>query len=93
VDGHWYGYDLTWTNDADRARLTIAVPGIRSRRVVDAVVAEVRHVLGLDLDVMLFYRAVAVDSVLTGLILWFRGLRPTLLPRLFEMLVGSVCVQ
>ena len=27
VDGRWHGYDLSWTDDADRAQLTIAVPG------------------------------------------------------------------
>src|SRR4029077_5694596 len=36
VDGRWHGYDLTWADDTDRAQLTIAVPGTRSRRVVDA---------------------------------------------------------
>jgi DNA-3-methyladenine glycosylase II len=82
VDGRWHGYDLTWTDDADRAQLTIAVPGTRSRRVVDAAVAEARHVLGLDLDVTAFYRAAAADPVLAGLIPRLRGLRPTLTPAL-----------
>ena len=63
VDGRWHGYDLSWTDDADRVQLTIAVPGTRSRRVVDAAVAEARHVLGLDLDVTAFYRAAAADPV------------------------------
>jgi hypothetical protein len=76
VDGRWHGYDLTWTDDADRTQLTIAVPGTRSRRVVDAAVAEARHVLGLDLDMPSFYRAAAADPVLTGLIPRLRGLRP-----------------
>ena len=61
--------------------------------MVDAAVAEARHVLGLDLDVTAFYRAAAADPVLTGLIPRLRGLRPTLSPRPFEMLVGSVCAQ
>ena len=93
MDGRWHGYDLTWADDTDPAQLTIAVPGTRSRRVVDAAVAEARHVLGLDLDVTAFYRAAAADPVLTGLIARLRGLRPTLSPRPFEMLVGSVCAQ
>jgi DNA-3-methyladenine glycosylase II len=93
VDGRWHGYDLSWTDDAGPVQLTIAVPGTRSRRVVDAAVAEARHVLGLDLDVAAFYRAAAADPVLTGLIPRLRGLRPTLSPRPFEMLVGSVCAQ
>ena len=40
-----------------------------------------------------FYRAAAADPVLTGLIPRLHGLRPTLSPRPFEMLVGSVCAQ
>ena len=93
VDGRWHGYDLTWADDTDRAQLTIAVPGARSRRVVDAAVAEARHVLGArsGRDVVLSRRG--RRSRLGGLISRLRGLRPTLSPRPFEMLVGSVCAQ
>ena len=93
VDGRWRGYELRWTGGPDEARLTVSVPGARSARVVDAALAEVRHICGLDLDVPSFYRRSAADPVLARLIPRLYGLRPTLSPRAFEMLVGSVCAQ
>lgn len=93
VDGRWRGYELTWTGGPDEARLTVSVPGARSARSVDAAVAEVRHICGLDMDLGSFYRAAAADPVLARLIPRLYGLRPTLSPRAFEMLVGSVCAQ
>jgi len=93
VDGRWRGYELTWAGDPDEARLTVSVPGARCVRVVDAALAEVEHICGLGLDLSSFYRAAAVDPVLAGLIPRLYGLRPTLSPRPFEMLVGSVCAQ
>ncbi len=93
VDRRWHGYDLTWTEGAAGPQLQVSVPGSRSTRVVDAAVADARHVLGLDLDLASFYRAATRDPVLTGLIPRLHGLRPTLSPRPFEMLVGSVCAQ
>jgi DNA-3-methyladenine glycosylase II len=92
-EGRWRGYELRWSDDAHAARLTISVPGARSAGLVDAAVAEARHVCGLDLDLAPFYAAAADDAVLGGLISRFRGLRPTLSPGAFEMLVGSVCAQ
>ena len=93
VDGRWRGYGFTWTGGPDEARLTVSVPGAKSARSVDAAVAEVRHICGLDLDLAAFYRAAAADPVLARLIPRLYGLRPTLSPRAFEMLVGSVCAQ
>ena len=93
VDGRWRGYELTWTGGPDEARLRVSVPGARSARVVDAVVAEARHICGLDLDVASFYRAAAADPVLAALIPRLYGLRPTLASQPFEMLVGAVCAQ
>jgi DNA-3-methyladenine glycosylase II len=93
VDGRWRGYRLSWTGGPDEVRLTVSVPGMRSSRVVDAAHAEVRHICGLDLDLPSFYRVGAADPVLARLIPRLYGLRPTLSPRAFEMLVGSVCAQ
>jgi DNA-3-methyladenine glycosylase II len=61
--------------------------------VVDAAVAEVRRICGLDLDLPSFYEMAAGDAVLSGLATRLYGLRPTLSPGPFEMLVGSVCAQ
>lgn len=91
--GGWRGYELRWSGDPDRARLTVSVPGARRAAVVDGAVAEVRHVCGLDLDLASFRDAMAEDHVLGGLATRLYGLRPTLSPSAFEMLVGSVCAQ
>jgi DNA-3-methyladenine glycosylase II len=93
VDGHWYGYELTWAGAPDRTRLEIRVPDTRRARAMDAAVAEVRRLCGLDLDLPSFYRTAAADRVLSALVPRLYGLRPTLMPRAFEMLVGSVCAQ
>ena len=76
-----------------RARLTVSVPGARRAAVVDGAIAEVRHVCGLDLDLAAFRDAAAGDPVLGGLATRLHGLRPTLSPSPFEMLVSSVCAQ
>ncbi|HEV8437379.1 MAG TPA: hypothetical protein VGT40_04715 [Methylomirabilota bacterium] len=93
VDGRWRGYALNWTGGPDETRLTISVPGAKSARVMDAAEAEVAHICGLGLDLPAFYRTAAADAVLPALIRRLYGLRPTLSPRPFEMLVGSVCAQ
>jgi DNA-3-methyladenine glycosylase II len=93
VAGQWRGYQLTWAGDPDEVQLRVSVPGARSARLVDAAVAEVRHICGLDLDLPSFYRVAAADPVLARLVPRLYGLRPALSPRAFEMLVGSVCAQ
>ena len=93
VAGQWRGYQLTWAGDPDEVQLRVSVPGARSARLVDAAVAEVRHICGLDLDLPSFYRVAAADPVLARLVPRLYGLRPTLSPLAFEMLVGSVCAQ
>jgi len=91
--GRLRGYELRWTEDLDAPRLTVSVPGARQASVVDAAVAEVRHLCGLDLDLLGFYRAASREAVIGHLATRLRGLRPTLLPTPFEMLVSSVCAQ
>jgi DNA-3-methyladenine glycosylase II len=92
-EGRWRGYELRWSDDAHAPRLTVSVPGARRAALVDVAVAEVRHLCGLDLALAPFYAAAAGDAVLGGLTTRLRGLRPTLSPGAFEMLVGSVCAQ
>lgn len=93
VDGRVWGYAARWSGDRDDARLTVSAPGARSTRVLDAAVADARWVCGADLDLDAFYRAVKGDPVLGELTSRLPGLRPTLTPRPFEMLVGAVCAQ
>jgi len=93
VEGRWRGYEISWTGGPDDVRLHVKVPDARSARVLDAALAEARHICGVDLDVASFYRGAAADPVLAGLIRRHYGLRPTLSPQPFEMLVGAICAQ
>jgi len=93
VDGRWHGYELRWAGGPDDARLTVRVPGTRGLRVMDAAVAEVRWICGLGLDLSAFYQAARREPVLGALVPRLYGLRPTLTPQPFEMLVGAVCAQ
>ena len=49
--------------------------------------------LGLDLDLVGFYRMAKADPALASLVEPLYGLRPTLAPTPFEMLVGSITAQ
>jgi DNA-3-methyladenine glycosylase II len=91
--GHWRVYELTWSGEPDAARLTVSVPGARRATIVDQAIREVRHVCGLDLDLAAFRTAAVGDPVLRDLTPRLHGLRPTLSPGPFEMLVSSVCAQ
>lgn len=93
VEGRWHGYEVRWDGAGQGVHLTVSVPGAGHARAIEAAVRQVRHIFGLDLDMCGFYRAVAADSALGGLAVRMRGLRPTLTPLPFEMLVGSVCAQ
>lgn len=93
ADGRWRVYELTWSGEPDAARLTVSVPGARRAAIVDQAVREVRHVCGLDLDLAAFRIATTADPVLRDLVPRLHGLRPTLSPNPFEMLVSSVCAQ
>ena len=93
VDRRWRGYEVRWSGGVDGARLLVSTPGERSARVLEAAAKEVARICGLGVDVEGFYRVAAEDSVLEALVPRLRGLRPTLAPQPFEMLVGSVCAQ
>ena len=93
VAGRWRGYEVRWTGRVDSARLLVSTPGERSARVLEAAAHEVARICGLGLDVDGFYCVAREDAVLGPLVPRLRGLRPTLAPQPFEMLVGSVCAQ
>lgn len=93
VAGRWRGYEVRWTGRVDGARLLVSTPGARGARVLEAAADEVARICGLGLDVDGFYRVAEKDAVLGPLVPRLRGLRPTLAPQPFEMLVGSVCAQ
>ena len=93
VAGRWRGYEVRWSGSVDGARLLVSTPGERSARVLEAAAAEAARICGLGLDVGGFYGVAQEDPVLGLLVPRLRGLRPTLAPQPFEMLVGSVCAQ
>jgi DNA-3-methyladenine glycosylase II len=93
VGGRWRGYELRWTGHVDAERLQVSTPGDRSTRVLEAAVDDVGRICGLGLDVESFYTIAKGDPVLGSLVPRLWGLRPTLSPQPFEMLIGSVCAQ
>ncbi len=93
LDGELHGYLVRWSGPPDDARVTITIPNSRSARVAEAVVAEVRRLLFLEADLPGFYRMAKSDGALQGLIAPFYGMRPTLAPTPFEMLVGAITAQ
>ncbi|MBI4608385.1 MAG: DNA-3-methyladenine glycosylase 2 [Candidatus Rokubacteria bacterium] len=93
VHGQLHGYELGWSGPPDAVQLTLSLPGSRSTRVAEAALAEVRRLLFLDADLPAFYRMAKGDPALSGLITPLYGLRPTLAPSPFEMLVGAISAQ
>ena len=93
VGRRWSGYEVRWAGRIDRARLLVSTPGERGARALGAAVDEVARICGLGVDVDGFYRVAGEDPVLSSLVPRLQGLRPTLAPQPFEMLVGSVCAQ
>lgn len=88
-----HGYALRWEGPPDGVRLTLSVPGSRSTRVLEAARHEVSKLLFLDADLHGFYRMSKAARALAGLITPLYGLRPTLAPAPFEMLVGAITAQ
>lgn len=89
-------FRLTVTGPADRPRATLAVAGAASTAVRPVLRRQAAQLLGEPWDLRGFYRAAAADPVLAPLVrpaggLW--GLRPTLVPDPFEMLVGAISAQ
>ncbi|PYN76456.1 MAG: hypothetical protein DMD96_25870 [Candidatus Rokuibacteriota bacterium] len=85
-------YDVRWSGPVDDTRITVRVPGVDAA-VGAAAVVEVRRILGLDHDLVGFYRMTKADPPLASLVEPLYGLRPTLAPAPFEMLVGSITAQ
>ena len=85
-------YDVRWSGPVDDTRITVRVPGVDAA-VGAAAVVEVRRILGLDHDLVGFYRMTKADPPLASLVEPLYGLRPTLAPTPFEMLVGSITAQ
>jgi len=90
--GRLVPYEVRWSGPVDDVRIMIRAHG-SDAEVGAGIVAEVRRLLGLDLDLDGFYRMAKADPALATLIEPLYGLRPTLAPTPFEMLVGSITAQ
>lgn len=76
-----------------RPRLAVTFDGPDTPEVRAALGAQARALLGLDTDLAAFYARATADPVLAPLVPTLYGLRPTLTPDPFEMLVGAISAQ
>jgi DNA-3-methyladenine glycosylase II len=84
-------YEVRWSGSVNDVRVVIRIAGAPA--VGEAAVGEVRRILGLDFDLTGFYQMAKGDLALAPLVEPLYGLRPTLSPTPFEMLVGSITAQ
>jgi DNA-3-methyladenine glycosylase II len=89
-------FRLDVTGPPARPRATLTFAGPDTPAVQTALRREAAHLLGEPWDLAGFYAAAATDPVLAPFVcprggLW--GLRPTLAPDPFEMLVGAISAQ
>ena len=93
LDGRLHPYEVRVEGGVEDARLRVEVAGGATGGVREAVVREVRRVYGLEFDLPGFYRMAKADPALAPLVEPLHGLRPSLAPTPFEMLVGSITAQ
>ena len=89
-------FRLTVAGPPARPRATLAFAGPHTPAVRTALRQEAAHLLGERWDLPGFYAAAAADPVLAPLVRpssGLFGLRPTLVPDPFEMLVGAISAQ
>ena len=82
------------TAPPDTPELAVSLTGRDAGRELDEGVAELlRRVLGLDVDLRPFYRRVALDERLGPLVQRFKGLKPPVMPTVFEALASGIACQ
>jgi DNA-3-methyladenine glycosylase II len=86
-------FRLTASGPTDRPVVTASFAGPDTPERRQAVRAEARSVLGLNADLEGFYAHAAGDPVLARLVEPLFGLRPSVTPDPFEMLVGAIAAQ
>jgi DNA-3-methyladenine glycosylase II len=86
-------YRLTAAGPPSRPLLSVSFAEADGPATRRALRAEVGRLLGLDADLAGFYATARADGVLGPLTTRLRGLRPSIAPDLFEMLVGAISAQ
>ncbi len=86
-------FRLTAGGSPERPTVTVTFDGADTPATRAAFTAEVRRLLGLDADLAGFYATAGRDRVLGSLVPRLYGLRPTIAPDPFEMLVGAISAQ
>ncbi len=86
-------FRLTAAGPPSRPTVTVSFAGPDTPETRAALRVETRQVLGLDLDLSGFYTRAAGDPVLGPLVEPLFGLRPSITPDPFEMLVGAIAAQ
>ena len=86
-------FRLTAAGPPSRPTVTVSFAGPDTPETRAALRVETRQVLGLDLDLPGFYTRAAGDPVLGPLVEPLFGLRPSITPDPFEMLVGAIAAQ
>jgi DNA-3-methyladenine glycosylase II len=90
---HRVPFRMTAEGTTDRPSISVRFEGPDTPGTRAALTAQAGRLLGLDADLDGFYRATARDAVLAPLVGRLRGLRPTIAPDPFEMLVGAISAQ
>jgi DNA-3-methyladenine glycosylase II len=93
-DGRPVEVAVQQTAPCDTPELAVSLSGREAGRGFDEDVTELlRRVLGLDVDLTPFYRRVALDEQLAPLVERFKGLKPPVIPTVFETLLSAIACQ
>ena len=93
VGGARVPFRLAPAGSPSHPRVTVTFGGADTPAIRAVVRAEARRLLGADTDLVGFYARAASDPILAPLLGPLYGLRPSLAPDPFEMLVGAISAQ
>jgi DNA-3-methyladenine glycosylase II len=93
-DGRPVEVAVQQTAPCDTPELAVSLTGQQAGRGLEEdVTGLLRRVLGLDVDLTPFYRRVAFDERLAPLVERFKGLKPPVIPTVFETLLSAIACQ
>jgi DNA-3-methyladenine glycosylase II len=94
VDGSAVEVAVESVGTTDAPQLTVSVAPPESHGVLQQAIARLlRLMLGLDVDLEPFYRGAAREEWLAPLVSRFPGLKPPVMPTVFEALVSGIACQ